>query len=259
MFGPRTPIILTFGAAALAALALAAVSLLASNPSPKARAAGLTGPAVGTALREPRATPALGLIDEQGKPTSIAAYHGRWLVLAPSMTLCHEVCPMTTSVLSQLDRQLARAGLASKVAVAEVTVDPWRDTPYRLRAYKRLTGADFALLTGTPAQISNVWRFFGVYYKRVPQGKPPDIDWLTHKPETFDVQHSDDVFIVDPSGRERIVDEGMPEVSGTLSPALRGLLDQEGRQDLAHPQLPWTAQQVYEDLRWLMHTDAGAA
>ena len=53
---------------------------------------------------------------------------------------------------------------------------------------------------------------------RVPQGKPPDVDWLTHKPETFDVQHTDALFFIDPAGQERIVDEGMPEVDGQLSP-----------------------------------------
>jgi hypothetical protein len=43
--------------------------------------------------------------------------------------------------------------------------------------------------------------------------KAPDVDWLTHKPETFDVDHTDAVFFIDPAGQERITNEGMPEVA----------------------------------------------
>src|SRR5581483_215229 len=171
-------------------------------------------PPLGTGLDRP--LPDLPLIDARGHPTSLAAYRGRYLVLAPSLTLCHEVCPMTTAALATLQRSLRRDGLGSDTAVAEVTVDPWRDTPARLRAYRRLAGVNFDLLTGTPAEIRRLWKFFGVFYKRVPQGKPPDVDWLTHRAETFDVQHTDGVFIVDPAGHWRIGDLGMPYVGGKL-------------------------------------------
>lgn len=242
----------TAGAAAIAVLTLVAVVLVA----PRGTATGNASPpstqlAVGTALA-PRPTPPLRLIDEQGRPITLGAFRGRWVVLAPAMTLCHEVCPMTTGAFMQLTTRLHQEGLGDRVVVAEVTVDPWRDTPERLRAYRRLTGADFTLLTGTQSEIHRFWKFFGVYYQRVPQGNPPDIDWLTHKPETFDVQHTDGLFILDPAGRERMADEGMPDVGGQLSPALRRLLDEEGREDLAHPQLPWSAAQVLEDLHQLM-------
>ena len=157
----------------------------------------------------------------------------------------------------QLRSQLRRAGLGRRVAIIEATVDPWRDTPYRLRAYRRLTGADFAMLTGTPTAIHRLWRFFGVGYRRVPEGEPPDIDWLTHRPETFDVQHTDGLFIIGPGGRERVADTGMPNVHGQLSRALRHLLDAQGRNDLTHPQLPWTAREVADDLRELVDQASG--
>ncbi len=208
--------------------------------------------AVGTALQQPRRIPAVGLLDERGRPTSLAALRGRWVVLVPSMTLCHEVCPMTTGVLMQLTEALRREGLAKRVTAVEVTVDPWRDTPARLRAYRRLTGASFTMLTGTQAQIARLWKFFGIYYKRVPQGSPPDVDWLTHRPETFDVEHTDGFFLLDPAGQERVVEEGTPDTEGHLSPALKRLLNAEGDHNLAHPQLPWNAGQLLEDLDWLM-------
>jgi protein SCO1 len=214
-----------------------------------ASAAGAPAPlAVGTALERPRPVPAVQLIGENGRPASLSQWRGKWVVLAPSMTLCHEVCPMTTAALMQLSSQLRGDGLAAQVAVVEATVDPWRDTPSRLRAYSRLSGAKFAMLTGAQSEIHRLWKFFGVYYKRVPQGNPPDIDWLTGKPETFDVQHTDAVFILDPAGQERIVDDGMPDVGGQLPVSLRKLLNDQGRENLAHPQLAWTARELVDDL-----------
>lgn len=207
--------------------------------------------ALGTAL-EPRPSPPLELIDEHGTPTALSAFRGKWVVLAPSMTLCHEVCPITTGAFIALTTRLRQEGLAGRVVVAEVTVDPWRDTPARLRAYRRLVGANFTLLTGTQTEVSRFWKFFGVSYERVPEGNPPDIDWLTHKPETFDVNHTDGLFILDPAGRERMADEGTANVGDHLSPALSRLLDAEGRENLAHPQLPWSPTQLFEDLRQLM-------
>lgn len=208
--------------------------------------------AVGSALSRPRDVPAFDLIDERGRPTALSALRGKWVAMVPSMTLCHEVCPMTTGVLMQLASELRHAGLAARVALVEVTVDPWRDTPSRLRAYRRLTGADFAMLTGTPSEIHRIWKFFGVYYKRVPQDNPPDVDWLTHRPEAFDVEHTDGVFLLDPAGQERVVEEGTPDTGGHLSAGLRGLLNAEGRRNLAKPQLPWSAGQILDDLYWLM-------
>jgi protein SCO1/2 len=208
--------------------------------------------AVGTALQQPRHVPPLELIGDNGRPTSLAALRGRWVVLVPSMTLCHEVCPMTTGVLMALTAALRREGLGKRVAAVEVTVDPWRDTPARLRAYRRLTGADFTMLTGTPAEIARFWKFFGIYYKRVAQGNPPDVDWLTHRPETFDVDHTDGFFLLDSAGQERVVEEGTPDTEGRLSPVLRRLLNGAGHHNLVDPQLPWSAGQLLDDLDWLM-------
>ena len=210
-------------------------------------------PPAGTLLSTPRQAPALQLIDDRGRPFSLRRWRGRWVVLAPSLTLCHEECPLTTGALSEVLGGLRRAGLAGRAVVAEVTVDPWRDTPARLRAYRRLAGIDVSLLTGTPAEIRRIWSFFGVYYRRVPEGKPPDVDWLTHAPETFDVRHTDGLFVLDPAGRERLVVDGMADVAGRQLPAgLRTLLSAQGRANLAHPSAPWTPAEVLGDLARLM-------
>jgi cytochrome c biogenesis protein CcmG/thiol:disulfide interchange protein DsbE len=251
--------ILAIAGTVLVLALLVALSLIARLNIKQPASASVPAPlAIGTELQRPRPLPTVSLVDEQGRPFSLGAWHGKWVILAPSMTLCHEVCPMTTAVLTELADEVRRAGLSRQVVVAEATVDPWRDTPSRLHAYRKLTGAKFTMLTGSQAQIQRLWKFFGVYYHRVPQGKPPDIDWLTHKPETFDVDHTDAVFFIDPAGQERIANEGMPQVRGRLTPVLHSLLNDEGVHNLTHPQLPWTAAEVLDDLYFLMNRNVPA-
>ena len=248
--------------AALILVLLVVLSLLARLDIKRLPAASAEVPAplaIGTELQVPRPVPSVPLIDANGKPSTLSAWRGKWVILAPSMTLCHEVCPLTTGALMELVNDVRLAGLSRQVVVAEATVDPWRDSPSRLRAYEKLTGANFPMLTGTQSEIKQLWKFFGVYYARVPQGKPPDVDWLTHKPEKFDVQHTDALFFIDPAGQERIVDEGMPEVDGQLSPVLKRLLSAQGLQNLEHPQLPWTASQALDDLYFLMNRNVPAS
>jgi cytochrome oxidase Cu insertion factor (SCO1/SenC/PrrC family)/thiol-disulfide isomerase/thioredoxin len=254
--------VLTVAAVGVAIL-FAAVSVLAairhSSPSPS-RGASVPAPlAAGTALSSPRRVPAMHLVSETGKPFSLASWRGKWVIFAPSMTLCHEVCPMTTGVLEEVQQRLRRAGIDHRVVIATATVDPWRDSPARLRAYRRLAGIDFEQLTGSKAQIQRLWKFFGVEYHRVPQGNPPDVDWLTHKPETFDVQHTDALFFLDPGGQERIADNGMPQITGHLAPALARLLNDQGRHNLADPQFAWTATDVVDDLYYLMNRNIPAS
>jgi cytochrome oxidase Cu insertion factor (SCO1/SenC/PrrC family)/thiol-disulfide isomerase/thioredoxin len=261
----RLRLISTVGAVAVLAL-LVVLSLLArldvkATTTPAAgTGTGVAAPlAIGTALERPRPVPSVQLIDEHGKPFSMSAWRGKWVILAPSMTLCHEVCPLTTGALMELTNDARLAGLSNRVVIADASVDPWRDSPGRLRAYRKLTGANFQMLTGTKSEIARLWKFFGVYYARVPEDKPPDIDWLTHKPEKFDIQHSDALFFIDPYGQERIVDEGMPDVQGQLSPVLRSLLSEQGKQNLANPQLPWTASEALDDLYFLMNRNVPAS
>jgi cytochrome c biogenesis protein CcmG/thiol:disulfide interchange protein DsbE len=252
---------LTIAAVAMAVL-FAAVSVVAAvrHSSPSAPSSVPAPLAAGTALARPRPVPAdLRLTTASGAQISLRrAWRGKWVILAPSMTLCHEVCPMTTGVLMSVEQRLRQAGLAGRVIVATATVDPWRDSTSRLRAYRQLTGIDFTQLTGSQAEIRRLWRFFGVAYYRVPQGHPPDIDWLTHKPETFDVQHTDALFLLDPAVQERIADDGMPRITGKLEPALAALLNDQGRHNLAHPQFAWTAGDVIDDLYHLMNRNIPA-
>jgi protein SCO1/2 len=205
-----------------------------------------------------RAMPKLPIRDEAGGRTSLASFRGTVVVLAPFLTLCHEVCPLTTGAFEAMKRAVARAGLGERVVFAEISVDPWRDTPARLRAFRRLTGADIRLFTGSRTELRRFWRFFGVGFWRMPEGRPADTDWLTHRRLTFDVGHVDGLFILDGRGHERVAETGTPRL-GTLAPVLRGLLDDQGRRDLTHAGPGWTIQQGLDDVGYVLGRRISAA
>jgi protein SCO1 len=205
----------------------------------------------------------LPLVTDAGRVTSLAALHGQVVVLADFLTLCQETCPLTTGNLLAMDRAVASAGLGRRVRFAELTVDPGRDTPARLRAYRALVGApaNWSLLTGRPEVIERIWQYFGVRYQRVAEGRTPVTDWLTGKPLSYDVTHEDVLIYLDASGRERFVVVGAPDAAGApIAPALRRFLSAQGRADLSHPDAStWTAAEALSPIAWLTGRPFGMA
>ena len=175
------------------------------------------------------------LVDQSGRATDLAQFHGKIIVLADFMTSCQEICPITTGALLRVEHALVSAHLQNKVEIVEATIDPARDTPSRFVAYQSAFGVHWTLLTGTQANIDRLWSWVGVYYQRVKEAKPPAINWQTGKPYTYDLTHSDAVVVLDRSGNERFIAAGNPNVGGTLPKVLSGLLDKVGRQNLAQP------------------------
>lgn len=236
------------GAASLMALVLA-LGLAACGSPPPAPSASF-----GTVFSKPRPVPTTTLVDQDGKTLSLRSFKGRYVVLAPFLTLCQEECPLTTGVYQELQASVDKAGLGHKVAFVEVTVDPERDTTARLRAYEQRFGVDWTLLTGTSAEINAFWRPFGVWYQKVPEEKPAEIDWWTGRPLTYDVDHDDGFILIDPSGHEKFITLDIPYLDGKLSRQLRSLLDSQGIGYLDHgaPGEDYTIPQAIAALSWLV-------
>jgi cytochrome oxidase Cu insertion factor (SCO1/SenC/PrrC family) len=208
----------------------------------------------GTVFPKPRKVPTTPLVNQAGKDMSLASFRGKYVMLAPFLTLCQEECPLTTGVYEELQASVDKAGLRDKVAFVEVTVDPGRDTPARLSAYERRFGVDWTLLTGTSANVAAFWKPLGVWYQKVPEEKPAEIDWWTGKPLTYDVDHDDGFILINPAGQERFITLDIPDLHGELATALRSLLDSQGLQYLDHgsPGNDYTMAQALEALSWLM-------
>lgn len=225
------------------------------------------GANVGTALDGPISDPIarLPLTDQNGDPTRLADYRGKVVVVVPGMTLCQETCPLDVATSVRALRAINRAGLADQVELLTVTVDPWRDTARRMRAYRRLYAppANWDAVTGSPQQLQRFWHYFGVFRHRVRSEPGAADDWLTGRPLRYDVQHSDEVFFLDQSLHERFILEGPGNVAapGDVPARIRRFLNDKGRQNLAHPgHTTWTVSQVLQVVAWLTHHPiAGAA
>jgi protein SCO1 len=237
----------------LGALALALAATLSacgsSDPPP--------APSPSQGIVQDRVVPRdIPLITSAGTPTSLARFRGKDIVMANFLSLCQDECPLITAAFIALQKDVRAAGLGNKVVFMEVTVDPGRDTPARLSAYSEEFGADWVMLTGTPANLDALWKFFGVSVQVVPEEQPPKLDWWTGKPLTYDVDHTDGYFLIDASGHERFSDSNPPNLHGHLDKGLAGLLNSGGLKNLTDQSAPnWTLSQALSSISWLVGQD----
>jgi protein SCO1/2 len=164
---------------------------------------GTTDPRPATAVPPPPAdfrlavwpqraeSPALRLLDFDGRPRQLADYRGRVLVIFFGFVRCPDACP---AELFKLALAMKRMGpLSEHVQVLFVTLDPERDTPQVLKSYVTAFDPRFVGLTGGAADIDRAAMSFYVEYARVGRGADYSID------------HSTSSFVLDAHGRLRLV------------------------------------------------------
>lgn len=198
------------------------------------------------------------LRDPSGHRVTLAALRGKIVVLSDMLTLCQETCPLDTANVVAAAHKVDAAGLGNRVRFLSVTVDPQRDTPARLAAFRRLYGAapqNWLTLTGSPATLAALWKRLGVFRMRVPDTPPLPRDWLTGAPLHYDVTHSDQVFFIDADGHERFLLEGSPHVAAgaPIPRPLKDFLSAPGHRNLTHPDpQAWTLSQELQVISWLL-------
>ena len=124
----------------------------------------------GTALQQARSIPDFAFTDQRGNAFSREDLEGHWTLLFTGFTNCPDVCPTTLALMAGLKRDVVRDDLRFLF----VSVDPERDTPEVLKRYAeahRANPVGWAFLTGTPAEIREVARRYGIYYKKTPRGE----------------------------------------------------------------------------------------
>lgn len=92
--------------------------------------------------------------------------------------------------------------------------------------------------------------------KRFTSPTPPDphaTNWRTGHKLTYDIDHADELFFLDPHGHERFVMSSPGHVeAGSLPAPMRSYLDTTGRRNLTHPGGgTWTVSQALQALAWL--------
>lgn len=198
----------------------------------------------------------LSFTTSSGTQVSLSALRGKVVVLADFLTLCGEVCPMTSANMNLMARTAARDGLAGQVVFVEFTVDPGRDTPARLASYRNLyaKAGNWLLLTTSPSNLAKFSKYFGVFYTKTKEDSPPETDWLTGKPLTYDIAHQDAVIFLDKQGHERFLLLGNANTQGKAPPAtLNNFMDAEGHKNLTDPgPLSWTVPEGLQATSWLL-------
>jgi protein SCO1/2 len=125
----------------------------------------------------PTIGPAAGftLTTQDERRLSLSELRGKVVVLTFIYTTCTDTCPLLTGKMASLQPRLG-ADFGPRVFFVTVTVDPERDTPARLKGYGVAHGAKFdgwAFVTGTPVEIREVAKRYGVYVKKTASG---DVD-----------------------------------------------------------------------------------
>jgi protein SCO1/2 len=135
--------------------------------------------------------PAFTLTTQAGTRLSLKDLRGKIVALTFIYASCADTCPLLTAKLAGLQARLG-TDVGARVFFVAVTVDPERDTPAVLTRYAKAHGvnlAGWAFLTGTPAQIRQVARHYGIVYKKTPRG---------------DVDHTFLTSLIDHSGTLRV-------------------------------------------------------
>ncbi len=141
-------------------------------------------------LPNPDPVPAFSAVDQHGNDIDESIFKGQWDLVFFGFTHCPDICPMTLQVLATAKQQLADAGASPLPRIVLVSVDPERDTPELIGQYVDYFGDGNLGITGTVEGISQLTEGLGIYFKKQPTDG-----------ETYNVDHSAAVLVIDPDGR----------------------------------------------------------
>lgn len=254
---PRRAIALSI----LASLLLGIPSLAVATPPLVGHAARAGGTILDVPI--PPRLLSLPLTDAAGKTFTLASLKGKTVVLTDFLTLCNEICPMTTINMREIGDAIRKAKLGGSIQSLEITVDPKRDSSARLKSYQALFGdPSWTVATGSNKGINALWSWFGVYTQIAPAAKGAK-DWMTGKQLAFDVTHADVIVIIGPDLHWRWLDLGSPAVThpgakDTLPTKLYAYLTATGKSNFLKPEQPfWSTSAVYGALNEIFKINIG--
>jgi protein SCO1/2 len=142
-----------------------------------------------------------------GRAVTLSAQRGQVVALTFLYTNCPDVCPLTAARFRAAQDDLGAD--AGKVTFIAVSVDPDRDTPQAVRDFSSAHGlaSNWHYLVGGRAQLSPVWAAYGIGVQ----------------PSGASVTHNDAVYLIDRSGRERVLLHS-EDLAAELANNLRALL-----------------------------------
>ena len=173
------------------AIAIAVLAVVATNHGPGAQIAAPSSGTSATASAGTADPGAAALIDQDGKPFTLADLRGKVVLLYFGYTFCPDVCPTELQTVSAALDKLGPD--ANKIVPLFITIDPERDTVATLADYVKLFDDRLIGLTGTDAQIAAAARDYRVYYAKA-----------TPKDSTnYLMDHSSFLYLMGPDGQFR--------------------------------------------------------
>jgi protein SCO1/2 len=134
------------------------------------------------------------LTAHDGSSKSLSDFRGKVVLIFFGFVNCPDVCPTTLLELSKVYKALTPAE-QTRVQVVLISVDPERDNLEKLRDYVTFFSPSFIGLTGTPEQIADVAKRYGVFYQKSQIKSPTE----------YNVDHTATVFALDPRGQLRLI------------------------------------------------------
>ena len=122
-------------------------------------------PEASTALAQSRFGGPFTLVDGNGKAFSSTKLQGKPYAMYFGFTRCGDVCPTTLSRMVRLRKEV---GGPDAIRILFVTIDPQHDGPKEVGQYATLFNSPIIGLTGSPAQIAQVKKQYGIYAEPSP-------------------------------------------------------------------------------------------
>ncbi|HEY8695253.1 MAG TPA: SCO family protein [Chloroflexota bacterium] len=183
--------VVTLAAVAGTAIGVMVPKLLAKSPPPSL---------VGFVMNAPVLAPNFTLRDQRGAMISLSSLRSNVIALTFLDTQCVQICPLQASLLGRVQSDL---GSRAPFSVVVVSIHPEADTPSNIANFASAHGLrdPFYWLTGTRAQLADVWNSYGVGVQVV----------------TGDVVHTSVIYLIDRKGYERVAFPDAPEAAGVES------------------------------------------
>ena len=136
--------------------------------------------------------PAFSLTDQHGRAVTLASLHGKVVLLTFLDDTCSTDCPLIAQEFRQAGQLLSAD--SGRVELVAINYNPLNTQVSYIQAFDRQEGLDevpnWRYLTGTRAQLQQVWRHYGV----------PPAEIL---PAGSMIGHGDYAFVIDQAGHMR--------------------------------------------------------
>ncbi len=119
------------------------------------------------------AVPDFQLTDQNGKLFRFSDKRGNLVLATFIFTTCPDVCPLFSAKFAAIQRALDEKKITDYWLLS-ISTDPERDDPATLKEYAGRFNADlnrWAFLTGARADLSKVWKDFGVNVTKTASGE----------------------------------------------------------------------------------------